>query len=176
MTNTGRPKAIPQLLPSPIRPGSDKLEKVIIGSLDDEGIGVEAQYNPKELSIDISVPWTAHKVINAHKPDLEFVGGEMRTISLELLFDGYETGQSVQQSVGLLGTLATVRAIDSTDPKMRRPHFVAVVWGDRPDTIPVFRGVIESISTKYTMFLRDGRPVRATCAVKIKEARKVDRD
>ena len=33
-----------------------------------------------------------------------------------------------------------------------------------------FRCVIESLSTKYTMFDDKGAPLRATCTVKLKEA------
>ena len=33
-----------------------------------------------------------------------------------------------------------------------------------------FRCVIESLSTKYTMFSDQGVPLRATCTVKLKEA------
>jgi hypothetical protein len=36
--------------------------------------------------------------------------------------------------------------------------------------LPEFQGVIESVSTNYTMFLPDGTPVRATCRVAIREA------
>jgi hypothetical protein len=32
------------------------------------------------------------------------------------------------------------------------------------------RCVIESVATKYTMFDRQGTPVRATCTVKLREA------
>jgi len=41
-----------------------------------------------------------------------------------------------------------------------------VKWG----TLPDFEGVLESVSTKYTMFLPNGTPVRATCSCKFKEA------
>jgi len=36
--------------------------------------------------------------------------------------------------------------------------------------VPNFNCVIESISTKYTMFSSEGAPLRATCTVKLKEA------
>jgi hypothetical protein len=52
--------------------------------------------------------------------------------------------------------------------KDRRPTLVQVQWG-KPD-MPIFRGVIASLSTKLTMFLPSGMPVRATCTVKLMEA------
>jgi hypothetical protein len=167
---SSRPTAPPQQLSRPSFPSSDKLEKVVIGSLDDPGKGVEAQYNPSELTIEKSVPWQAHKVNKANEPDLEFTGGEARTLSLELTFDGIEKKQNVEPSVLDLLELATVRDPNVDDEEHKRPHLVAVVWGDQ---LSSFRGVIESLSTKFTMFLPDGTPTRATCSVKIKEASKL---
>ena len=58
---------------------------------------VKAQYNPKELQIDKTVPWS--KVNEANKsnsgPDqsqgihLEFTGAEGRSMSIELFFDQF---------------------------------------------------------------------------------------
>ena len=157
-----KPQALPRFTSAPA-----KLAKIVIGSLDDPGKGVEAQYNPRELSIEKSVPWTPHKVTKANQHDLEFTGGEPRTMSLELTFDGFESGQSVEQAVLDLAELASVRDPAARDEDHLRPPLVAVVWGTK---LQRFRGVIESLSTKYTLFLPDGTPARATCTVKIKEA------
>jgi hypothetical protein len=179
MSNLKDPKAPPQKLRHPdMLPKSPMLAKVVIGSIDDTGLGVEAQYNPKELTIDHSVPWQAppHSK-RGHNPDLEFSGGSSRSLSFELLFDGFETGQSVEQAVQDLTKLARPRNPDSKDKEMQRPHLVALAWGAGGSTtteyIPPFFGVFESVQTKYTMFLPGGTPVRATCQVKIKEAASV---
>ncbi|HTJ44519.1 MAG TPA: hypothetical protein VL463_20585 [Kofleriaceae bacterium] len=157
-----KPQTLRNLSSEPAR-----LQKIVIGSLDDPGKGVEAQYNPRELTIEKSVPWTPHKVTKANEHDLEFTGGSPRTLSLELTFDGMETGRSVEQAVLDLAELATVRDRDAKDEDHLRPHLVVAVWGDK---LSKFKGVIESLTTKYTMFLADGTPVRATCTVKLKEA------
>ena len=149
-------------------PGA-KVEKLMIGSLDDLTRGIEAQFNPKELAIDHAVPWKPHHQHRSDSPRLEFTGGAGRTLTLELLFDGYETGQSVEPTVLELANLSRIRDPDSNEEDLLRPHRVAVVFGGGAEAIRPFKGVIESISTKYTMFLPDGRPVRATCSVKIKE-------
>jgi phage protein U len=59
--------------------------------------------------------------------------------------------------------------LDSTSSKedQRRPHLCVATWGT---TIKGFKCVIESLSTKYTMFSAAGAPLRATCTVKLKEA------
>jgi hypothetical protein len=145
-----------------------RLEKVTIASVDVGDAGVVAQYNPKELAIEHSIAWQDHKASKTHGPELEFTGGGSRSMTIELLFDGYETNVSVQKDVDSLLHLVTAAEMGKEG---KRPHRVLVAWGDCDGRIPPFYGVIESISTKYSMFLPNGKPVRATCTVKIKEAR-----
>lgn len=142
------------------------LTKLSIASLDDTSLQVEAQFNPKELSIDKSVAWSKHANSKGDSPELEFTGADGRSLSFELMFDGYETNTNVETSfVDKLLTMAKARDHKSRDEAMRRPHKVAVRWGIRQ-----FEGVIESMSTKYTMFAPDGVPLRCTVNLKFKEA------
>ena len=164
-------------------------EKLTIGSLDEPGVTVKAQYNPKELQVDQAVPWK--KPDSANKTGsqaagsagagdgivLEFTGADGRRMSVEMLFDGYEPGNGrhvdVAGEVAILEKLAAVRDSKSKKEGMRRPHHCVVSWGDRG--LPKFKCVIESLSTKYTMFSSEGKPLRATCTVKLREADKVDK-
>jgi hypothetical protein len=66
------------------------------------------------------------------------------------------------------GFLMKVEA-DEAEKDERRPAQVMIAWGG----LPAFEGVIESIGTKYTMFLPSGTPVRATVSVKMKEANRL---
>jgi len=143
---------------------------ISIGSVDDKGVTVTAQYNPKELQVDRSVPWTKTNQANQSNKNginLEFTGADGRSMSVELLFDGYETKTSISDQVDALNTMASVWKPESQKEEERRPHLCVVTWGK---TIPKFTCVIESVSTKYTMFSEKGVPLRATCTVKLKEA------
>lgn len=135
-------------------------ENVTIRSLESPEV-FEAQFNPTEISITKPVPWKKHKSSKGDAPTLEFTGAEPRTLEAELLFDTFQAGTNVQDLIAPLEKLATV------DPAKKRPPLVSFSWGS---SFPVFRGVIESIGVKYTLFLPDGTPVRATCNVKFKEA------
>jgi len=174
----------PPAPPSFLHPTGAQTGVVTIGSIDDTTKTVVAQYNPKELQIDRTVPWQKNPQPNK-SPDvgiqLEFTGAEGRTMSLELLFDGYETGDgaiagqpgiTVSKAVGLLNELASPIDAKSPNENLRRPHQCLVVWGS---TVPdkSFQCVIESLSIKYTMFSAEGAPLRATCTVKVKEANSV---
>jgi hypothetical protein len=105
---------------------------------------------------------------------LEFSGGKGRTLSVALLFDGFEKNESVQPMVNTLEQMATVIDATAKDDKKRRPHHVAVIYGAAmlEDGKPpkTFQGVITSLSTKYSMFDVDGKPVRATVTVSLQEA------
>ncbi len=167
---------------TPTAPFQPATAKLTIGSLDTDpdgampnGLHVEAHYNPKELQVDKNIPW--NKVNQANQANnngihLEFTGAEGRSMSVDMLFDGYETGgmagkKTVSQAIADLETLASVIDPTSTDENKRRPRLCVVVWGSG---MPTFRCVIESLSTKYTMMTTDGVPLRATCTVKLKEA------
>jgi hypothetical protein len=160
------------------------LAKLSIASIDEPKLQVRAQYNPKELQIDKQVPWQPHNSRDnrpagadtrpeqnpSEQPDHEFNSAPTRTMSIELLFDGYETGISIEPIVQLLELLSSVRVPESNDPSLRRPHHCVVAWGGaRP-----FLGVIESLTTKYSMWDRMGQPLRATCTLKLKEANRMD--
>jgi phage protein U len=143
---------------------------VSIASCDDTSLQVEAQYNPKELQIDRTVPWSKKSQANKSGGtgiQLEYTGADGRSLSLELLFDGFEGEGDVAGNVKKLNQMASVWKPDDPDETKRRPHLCVVKWGA---TVDKFTCVIESLSTKYTMFSDQGAPLRATCTVKLKEA------
>ena len=172
-------------------PSSAHIARLSIGSLDQPSLTVVAQYNPKELELARTVPWQKHNSDNTpearrKKPapgsDVEYTGGEGRTISLELLFDGFETNTSVLKQVLDLDEMATPRDATSTKTEMKRPHQCVVVWGtyaelgkkgERPkneQAMRPLRCVIDSLTVKYTMFSASGVPLRAVANVKLREA------
>ena len=55
-------------------------------------------------------------------------------------------------------------------PDQRRPPKVRILWGAGGEALDKFDAVIESVSVKYTMFSPEGKVLRATANVKLKEA------
>ena len=131
------------------------------------GVTVEAQFNPKEISIDKSVPWQKQKTTGPG--DLEFSSADPQTMSCELMFDGFESGVSIQGEIDKLQRLSDI------DPGLKRPPRVKVVWGAEgaPGMIPKFEAVVESMGIEYTMFDGNGMPLRATVKMGFKQARKL---
>jgi hypothetical protein len=152
-------------------PTEQPTQKLSIHSLEGSRIVVTAMFNPKELSVDKSVAWTRSAGSSADPPALEFTGAEGRSMSFDLMFDGFETGTDVSAAyVENLFKLASVQDSAGAEDRQRPPK-VSVRWAS--GKLPEFQGVIESVSTKYTMFLPDGTPVRATCRVTVREASRV---
>jgi hypothetical protein len=60
-----------------------------------------------------------------------------------------------------------VRNPDGSEEE-KRPPKCGVKWAD--GALPEFLGVVEKVDVKYTMFLPDGTPVRATVNMSFKEA------
>jgi hypothetical protein len=126
---------------------------------------VEAQFNPKELSQDKSIPWKPQR--RKGPSDLEYTNCEPWTMSLELFFDGFEGQVSVKEKIEGLKKLTR---FFGDRPQERRPPKVRILWGAGGEALDRFDAVIESVSVKYTMFAPDGKVLRATATVKLKEA------
>lgn len=145
-----------------------KVNKVAIVGLE-VNVTLVAQYNPKEITLEKSASWTPHATSKQDIPGIEFTSSGSRTLSMELFFDTYEDGTDVSETyVKKLMQLISVIDQEEHDEKYKRPSLLKVVWQDNEHQ--TFQGVMQSLSTKYTMFLPDGRPVRATCNVKFLEA------
>lgn len=172
---------------APFQPARAKLW---IGSLDDPSLDVTAQYNPKELQIDKQITWEEHKsrdnrqgqsgagqprTDGSEQTDLEFNGTPPRSMSIELLFDSYETNTSVDPDIRKLETMSSADDPESPagEENKRRPHHCIVTWGSGGGGMRPFRCVIESLAVKYQVWNQAGVPVRATCTIKLKEAQKM---
>jgi hypothetical protein len=164
---------------------STAFAKIWIASIDRPELEVRAQYNPRELQIEKQITWKdpkkrdnqqgARRHDSSIQDDLEFNGGTKRSMQVELLFDGYEQGASIEPDVQVLEVLSTVRNPESSNEDERRPHHCLVGWGAGEDAMRPFCCVIESLTTKYTMWSSHGTPLRATCTVRLKEAQRLSR-
>jgi hypothetical protein len=160
--------------------------KLWIGSIDTPWLRVEAQYNPKEIQIDKQVPWQgqntrdnrpgSERTERTEQPvqsDVEFNGAPTRSMTIELLFDRYESGRSIEVEVQALEALSSVLEPGSPSPDRNRPHHCIVAWGEGGVGKRPFLCVIENLTTKYTMWTGSGMPVRVVCTVKLKESRRI---
>ena len=141
-------------------------------SLDEKAI--EVCFNPKEYSLEKTVSWKSEQA-RSDDPRAQFSAPVPMTLSVTLQFDTYEERVSVRDKyVRPIEALTMMRGTpkdDKDELSAYSPMMVIFQWGAM-----TFQGVIESLSQKYTMFLSDGTPVRAECALKIRKAEKKDLD
>src|SRR5258708_13869523 len=134
------------------------LEKAKLMNVD-KNTTQDVLFNPKEYSVQKSVQWEPHKSPGLDLPEQEFTSGNPSVLSVELFFDTYEDKKDVRKEhTEKIMTLALV------DADKHRPPLVMFSWGGFQ-----FKGVIESLTLRYTMFLPDGKPGRATANLSIKE-------
>lgn len=128
--------------------------KIIVsrGEKDDEPIPV--LFNPNEYVIESGNTYAWQTVPGLQAPIAQFISGETASLSMELFFDSYEAKKDVRdytnQIVGLL----------AVDNDLHAPPMCRFVW----DSLD-FKGVLEKVSQRFTMFLDSGQPVRATLNV-----------
>src|SRR5262245_5028943 len=151
-----------------------KIYKIVPGGNTSPGDDpIEVCFNPKEYALEKGVDWESPKA-KTDAPVPEFKAPKPMTLSVTLQFDTYEEKVNVRDKwIRKLEKLTFMSgaATSEKDVKKHAPPQVRFVWGKLS-----FRGVLESLSQKYTMFLSDGTPVRCECAIKIRnvEDQKID--
>lgn len=133
-------------------------EKAIIKSTE-TGAKCTAMFNPSELQYDKTVSWSA-KSGHSENPKQEFKEPQSAELSCTLYFDSFEQGTDVNGKGP-----ADLKKMATMDPGLGRPPVCVFSWASF-----VFKGVVESVSIKYTMFSDKGVPVRCEVALKMKEA------
>lgn len=125
-------------------------------------------FNPNLVTIAKTVNWTDQGGKGLDHPRTQFEGGTSRTLTLALFFDSYEAEQDAERDV----RRQTKKVADLTRlvGDLHRPPVCLVSWGGTGQEYDLpFRGVVTSLTQKFTMFLADGTPVRATLDVTFKE-------
>lgn len=132
------------------------LEKAFITPEGEEPIPV--LFNPTQYGLDKSNQIAEIGIPGLGSPILQYVRGNSRTLTMELFFDTYEQQSDVREYTdkvyGLLGIQSETHV----------PPICTFTWGDFN-----FRCVLDRVGGRFTLFLADGTPVRATLNVTFKE-------
>ncbi len=119
-------------------------------------------FNPTEYSLTGSNKIAATGIPGLGAPILQYVHGEARTLAMDLFFDTYARRHDVSQETDRVYKLLRI------DPETHAPWICTFSWKDLQ-----FRCVLEQVKGKFTLFLEDGTPVRATLSVTFKEYKDV---
>ena len=151
------------------------LAKAAILNLDAAGSQpIKCLFNPNEYTFTKSNTWVSGGASGTDMPNVTFVNGQPAVLSMELFFDTYHDQTDVR--AGYTDAIWALMLVDEQlkDPKTQksRPPMVRFQWGRSWS----FDAVITSISQRFTLFLSDGTPVRATLNVtfqQIKDTRQL---
>ena len=147
---TGGKEYVRQEKPSAGKGGS---QQALITSL--EGNNVVVRFTPKEITMEKAATWNKTGLSDT----LAFQAGGRKTLEVEVDF---ESSSGVYESY-----VRQLENLSDIDPGLQRPPKCSFTWGSN---FPRFNGVVENLSVKYTQFLSDGTPVRATVNVRMLEA------
>lgn len=118
-----------------------------------------AMYNPSSLALDYQTEYRIDDFINSVKQSNHYRKARPGGLTLELIFDGSLPGNSVPVDMQLS---ALRELVCEVDPGTGEPHFLQVSWGTlRWNGLGYFAGRMTSLAVRYTLFDRDGSPLRA---------------
>lgn len=140
------------------------------GNLKEGTSPIEVMFNPTDYATAVNVTWAEEK--EGSVP--QFKQSAFDKFSVTLLFDTYESGVDVREdhdyneSGNLRQITGTKKLVELTFPSTagissNNPPIVLFSWGKFN-----FKGFVEKVDQKFTMFLSDGIPVRATVTLTIK--------
>lgn len=125
---------------------------------------ITALFNPNQITIQKAANWRDAPAAQRDVPTSQHTHGDPAQLSMDLFFDTYEAGTDVRRHTDQIVYLMTVEKHGN----MHRPPVCRLLWGKSG---VFFQGVLESLTQRFTLFLEDGSPVRATLSCAFKEWR-----
>lgn len=125
----------------------------------ESGKEIPIVFNPSEYNISKNASYAQKKALGMESPFTQYISGESESLKVNLFFDTYqeptlaspkEGGSDVRKKTKQVADLLNI------DPSLHRPPIVTFRYGSLN-----FRGVVTDVAQNFTMFLGDGRPVRA---------------
>lgn len=144
------------------KPVSNELVKALIINTE-TGASFPVMYNPEEFKLEQGNTFAEVGIPGTNTPPVQYVRGKARTLTMELFFDTYETGEDVRAY-----TAQIVRLLDKL-PQTQAPPILLFSMGRFQ-----FQCVLVDAGQRFTMFLRDGTPVRSSLSVRLQEYVRVD--
>ncbi len=131
------------------------------------GDKVYCMFNPHEYTLSKQNQWEAGENKGKNVPKVKFKQGGSENLKLQLFFDTYgaQPAEDVRKHTQGLWKMMMVsdEKKNQKNNKSEPPH-VAFEWGEFK-----FEAVITDISQKFTLFDKDGVPLRTTVDVTFKQ-------
>jgi nucleoid-associated protein YgaU len=134
-------------------------------------------YAPGEMAFSKSMQFADVAIPGLELPLLQFVRGDAETLSLELFFDSTQQGTGAEAEA-VTDKVEAFHKLVSISGKLHAPPLVKIYWGeDFPGTAmgettkagEEFKAVVLSVARRFTLFNPDGKPLRATVTIALKQ-------
>jgi hypothetical protein len=153
------------------------LVKAFLVSKDDILSIVPFMFNPNELTVEKTNQYAEVNIPGLPSSVFQFVRGGAKSLTMDLFFDTYEekldvrifTDRITGWDSGSLFKASPFKGLMDIDSDRHAPPICLFIWGTL-----IFQCVIERVTKKFTMFLPEGIPVRATLNITLKECMDVE--
>jgi hypothetical protein len=136
------------------------LEKAHLEVVKPKGLPpIPFRFNPTEYQLAKTNTFAELPIPGLPSPPLQYVRGGSEKLTLDLLVDTSDSLEDVRKKY-----TDGLRKLMSIENEIHAPPIIKLVWGQ-----DVFTGVMESLTITYTLFDPKGVPLRAKCAVGLKE-------
>lgn len=127
---------------------------------------IQVGFNPTEYSLSSGIQFSEKTIPGLDGPIGQYIAGNSQTLNISFVFDTYSPPTLDNPTEG--GTDVTketkkIAALTSILGNLHRPPRVTFSWGSIQ-----FKGIVTDVKENYTMFLSDGKPVRAKLDVTFK--------
>ena len=127
------------------------------------GKKIPVLFNPTQYSLEKSNQIAEIGIPGLSSPILQYVRGNNQTLTMDLFFDTYEQQEDVRNYTNQIYGLLKI------EEETHVPPVCTFVWSTFS-----FRCVVQRVGGRFTLFLANGTPVRATLSVTFKEFIEVD--
>ena len=120
-----------------------------------------AMFNPENWQVQEANTHNATQALGARGAQQRYVASPASRLNFDLIIDG--TGASGENRE-VIADIAQLRLTTGFNGDEHRNNKFFIIWGSK-----TFRGVLESMSVKYTLFRPNGTPLRATVSMSFTE-------
>lgn len=146
-----------------------------------QGAAMDVLYNPTEYTLAKAAQFAEVPVPGLDSPILQFVRGQTETLTLDLFFDTTDDGGTGADAKPVTAKTDPFYQLIKIEHESHAPPVILFSWGGEGfpghrtyETLAGqnrygFKGVVESVRQRFTMFSSLGLPLRATLSLSIKE-------
>lgn len=155
------------------------MQQLMFQRVDLEGNNVGApmllDYAPAELAFAKSAQFAEVAIPGLEQPLIQFVRGDAETLNLELFFDSTHDGTGAG-AVAVTSRVEEFHRLVRIQGDLHTPPLVRISWGENfpgtaigESTGDTFTAVVLSVARRFTLFSPDGKPLRATVTLALKQ-------